>query len=297
MSTQDDQIQRLHYFNNQFLKAEDFTTEQEYHLEMRRRHNHVLHTKGVAEGLQIKKKDNKTITVKAGTAIDEDGNEIVLLKDLSISLADTIKFPKNSTIYIFASYNENKEKPQHDNSTDENQKTRFFENAVITVEIKEPGANDKIVRLGRLKFDKDGNVPDQDANVPDNAQFLNKIFREEAAAKLPKFYITIDQLKTELKAEKTESLTISEDLRVPVFETPVSLSSTTQNVGAFILVYAFSSDEGAIFTWSQEYRTERKKVDGKEILMQTQYVLFSNKTPPPRKPINITYKIYAVLAN
>ncbi|MDB9326730.1 hypothetical protein PN435_11185, partial [Nodularia spumigena CS-590/02] len=116
MSTQDDQIQRLHYFDNQFLKAEDFTTEQEYHLEMRRRHNRVLHTKGVAEGLEIKKKDNKTITVTAGTAIDGNGKEIVLLQDFSISLADTTKYPKDSTVYIFASHNENKEKPQPDNS-------------------------------------------------------------------------------------------------------------------------------------------------------------------------------------
>lgn len=228
MSTQDDQIQRLHYFDNQFLKAEDFTTEQEYHLEMRRRHNRVLHTKGVAEGLQIKKKDNKIITVKAGTAIDGDGNEIVLLKDLSIPLEDTTNFPQNSTVYIFASHNENKEKPQPDSSTDQNQTTRFFENAVIKAETNSPDANDKqIVRLGRLQLDKDGNVPNEDS-------FLNSGFREEAAAKIPEFSVSVKQLKTFTKSEwdKSDNIPTNKPLEVAVFET--RLSPPIQNLGAFI---------------------------------------------------------------
>lgn len=244
--------------------------------------NLVLHTKGVAEGLQIKKKDNKTITVKAGTAIDEDGNEIVLLKDLSISLEDTIKFPKDSTIYIFASYNENKEKPQHDNSTEENQKTRFFENAVITVEIKEPGTNDKgIVKLGRFKLDKDGNVPDE-------AQFLNSGFRKEAAAKLPDFFISIQQLKTKIVAEGTKPIDAGLEFSVATYSNPVS--STSQNIGAFLLVYAYSKNEGGIFNWRQEYRTEKLAADSE--LMYRQYVIFQNTS---RIQINLQYKIYAVL--
>lgn len=305
MSTQSDQIQRLHYFDNQFLKAEDFTTEQEYHLEMRRRHNRGLHTKGVAEGLQIRKTNEKQITVTAGFAIDENGNEIILLKDLPISLADTTKYPKDSTIYVFAEYKEKREKPQPETSTDENQSTRFFENAVINAETKEPDINNKqIVRIGRLQFDTKGNVPDQKVDVPDKDQFLNKDFREEAAAKLPTFSISIQQLKTELKANATEEVNYgSQVLRVPVFESPVSSPPlATPNIGAFILVYAFSPNENANFSWTQEYKTERKKIsNGEEKLVQTQYVVFNNDTrPDPNKPgikITITYEIYAVLPN
>ena len=46
-------IKRLRYFNHQFLRVEDFQEEQDYHLRMRRRLNRVLHTWGVAEGLQV----------------------------------------------------------------------------------------------------------------------------------------------------------------------------------------------------------------------------------------------------
>ncbi|MBD2358714.1 hypothetical protein H6G41_29660 [Tolypothrix sp. FACHB-123] len=305
MSTQDEQIQRLRYFDNQFLKAEDFTTEQEYHLEMRRRHNRGLHTKGVAEGLRIIKTNEKQITVTSGFAIDENGNEIILLKDLPISLADTEKYRKDSTIYVFAEYKEKKEKPQPETSTDEKQSTRFFENAAINVETTEPDIGKKqIVRIGRLKFDTNGNVPDQKVDVPDKDQFLNKDFREEAAAKLPTFSISIQQLKTESKAKATVDVEYGSDkLRVPVFESPVSSPSlATPNIGAFILVYAFSPTENANFSWRQEYTTERRRIsNGEEKLMQTQYVVFSNNTRPdsnkPGLKITITYEIYAVLPN
>ena len=43
-----DAIKRPHYFENQFLHADDLTAEQEYHMEMRRRHNRLLHTWGIA---------------------------------------------------------------------------------------------------------------------------------------------------------------------------------------------------------------------------------------------------------
>lgn len=294
MSTQDEQIQRLNYFDNQFLKAEDFTTEQEYHLEMRRRHNRVLHTKGVAEGLQIKKKDNKTITVKAGTAIDSYGNEIVLLKDLSISLADTTKYPKDATVYIFASYKEESGKQQPETSNDPNLSTRFFENAVIKDENEEPTKDPEIVRLGRLKFDRDGNVPDQAVNVPDNAQFLNKDFREEAAAKLPTFSISIQQLKTKIVAQSSGSNAKpiknlgSDPVQIIAYDS--SDPSENERIGAFLLVYAYSDTPDTQFTWRQTYSTEKQ--DKK--LIYKQFVEFTNTTPLATKINELHYTIYAV---
>ena len=44
---------RVHYFDHQFLRVEDFTDEQAYHLEMRRAHNRMLHSPGVAHGLAL----------------------------------------------------------------------------------------------------------------------------------------------------------------------------------------------------------------------------------------------------
>ncbi|MBW4423098.1 MAG: hypothetical protein KME50_01175 [Nostoc desertorum CM1-VF14] len=289
MSSQSDQIQRLHYFDNQFLKAEDFTIEQEYHLEMRRRHNRGLHTKGVAEGLQIIKTSEKQITVKAGFAIDEDGNEIILLKDLLISLADTTKYKNDSTIYVFAQYEEKREKPQPETSTNENQSTRFFENAVISAETKEPDIKNKqIVRIGRLKFDTNGNVPDQQVDVPDKDQFLNKDFREEAAAKIPEFSVSIQQLKNTLVAEGTTNIQAGGEF--PVRTPGISVTSPQPSKSVFLLVYAHSTTDGAIFNWRQQYKTEKLSTDSE--LMIRQYVLFQNELTD--KPINLQYKIYAL---
>ncbi len=73
-----DEIKRLHYYDQQFLREPDFTDEQKYHMEMRRRHNRLMHGWGIVEGLSLSKMNDHTITVAAGMAIDANGREIVL---------------------------------------------------------------------------------------------------------------------------------------------------------------------------------------------------------------------------
>src|SRR5437773_6705883 len=85
-----DPIQRVHYFDHQFLHVDDFDTEQDYHVEMRRRHNRVLHTPGIAEGLRVTFASGSNVTavtVRAGTAVDSQGREIVLVDDRTVELA------------------------------------------------------------------------------------------------------------------------------------------------------------------------------------------------------------------
>lgn len=81
-------IKRLHYFNGQFLKEEDFTDEQKYHLDMRRRLNQRMHTAGIVFGLDVIPGANK-VTVQPGMAIDPQGREIILesATDLAITAA------------------------------------------------------------------------------------------------------------------------------------------------------------------------------------------------------------------
>ena len=45
----------------QLLTADDFTQEQAYHIESRRRHNRLFHTPGVAHGLEVGLKDGKIV--------------------------------------------------------------------------------------------------------------------------------------------------------------------------------------------------------------------------------------------
>jgi hypothetical protein len=89
-------IKRLHYFNGQFLKEEDFTDEQKYHLDMRRRLNQRMHTAGIVFGLDVVPGANK-VTVQPGMAIDPQGREIILesATDLAITAAADITIAYN----------------------------------------------------------------------------------------------------------------------------------------------------------------------------------------------------------
>jgi Chaperone of endosialidase len=84
-------IKRLHYFNGQFLKEQDFSDEQKYHLDMRRRLNQRLHAPGIVFGLEVNPGANK-VTVQPGMAIDPQGREIILeaATDLTITAAGDI---------------------------------------------------------------------------------------------------------------------------------------------------------------------------------------------------------------
>jgi hypothetical protein len=72
-------VKRLNYFDGQFLRAKDFSDEQTYHIGMRQKHNSLLHSWGIADGL-FPSADKGAIQVKVsvGFAIDSLGREIEL---------------------------------------------------------------------------------------------------------------------------------------------------------------------------------------------------------------------------
>ena len=73
----DDVSKRMNYFDRQFLRATDFQVEQAYHLDRRRRHNRLLHTRGIAEGLIVTPSqvpgEERAVRVSPGTAYDAQG--------------------------------------------------------------------------------------------------------------------------------------------------------------------------------------------------------------------------------
>jgi len=76
--------QRPNYFHGEFLKVDDFTAEQSYHKEMRRRHNVELHQPGIVRGLEVTPvAGTNTVNITAGVAVDPLGREIVLTADVS----------------------------------------------------------------------------------------------------------------------------------------------------------------------------------------------------------------------
>lgn len=73
---------RPNYFAGQYLLEDDFQLEQQYHIDRQRRHNRLLHVSGIAEGLIVTKVSDLTVKITKGTAIDNQGRQIVQLEDI-----------------------------------------------------------------------------------------------------------------------------------------------------------------------------------------------------------------------
>ncbi len=79
------QIERLRYYDGEYLRSYDFTAEQAYHVEMRRRLNRHLHLHGIVYGLWLVQ-DAESLSpngplffsISPGMAIDRMGREIYL---------------------------------------------------------------------------------------------------------------------------------------------------------------------------------------------------------------------------
>jgi hypothetical protein len=82
-------IERVHYYERQYLRSFDLNAEQLYHIEMRRRLNLALHLWGIVDGLDLRATEEvaglpRSFYVSRGMAIDAYGREIVLPVDYPI---------------------------------------------------------------------------------------------------------------------------------------------------------------------------------------------------------------------
>src|SRR5882757_8069328 len=98
-------VDRLKYFTGLFLEEPDFTTEQLYHQQMRRRINYGLLTPGILFGLAVVRVATNQVRVDPGMAVDQDdisfqAREMVLTAARTISLS---AFAGGSQVYITAS--------------------------------------------------------------------------------------------------------------------------------------------------------------------------------------------------
>lgn len=100
-------IERLNYYQRQYLGATDFKAEQAYHRDMRRRHNLGHHTWGIVAGLELVEKPKEDssgvdVYVQPGMAIDGFGREIILTEPFKLSGAqfDSFNTLKHRAVYI-----------------------------------------------------------------------------------------------------------------------------------------------------------------------------------------------------
>lgn len=111
-------IERLRFYERQYLRSADFIAEQNYHLEMRRRLNRALHLWGIVDGLEIR--FGKVIDggpdefyVTPGMAIDGFGRELFLAAPWPLSAADFAQGQFNGAgdFVVWAVYRRSSETP------------------------------------------------------------------------------------------------------------------------------------------------------------------------------------------
>lgn len=108
-------IERLRYFQRQYLGALDFEDEQEYHRDMRRRHNVGLHTWGIVTGLELEERPPVTggvgeieIWIRPGMAIDGYGRELVVLSPVQLDPDPALfgEFATSRYVEVWLTYDE-----------------------------------------------------------------------------------------------------------------------------------------------------------------------------------------------
>jgi len=106
-------VERLRYFDGEYLRSYDFTDEQTYHIEMRRLMNLKLHLHGIVYGLKLVEDQDSVpssgiyfYSVAPGMAIDQIGREIIV--PAPYSLSNTLTAPNLSagTYEVWICYQE-----------------------------------------------------------------------------------------------------------------------------------------------------------------------------------------------
>ncbi len=105
--------QRPNYFAGQYLLEDDFQLEQQYHIDRQRWHHHLLHISGIAEGLKVEKIENVlAVKISAGSAIDPQGRQIILLESKQIDLTKSYSTSNaaipDGTYTLYIGYSEQK---------------------------------------------------------------------------------------------------------------------------------------------------------------------------------------------
>jgi hypothetical protein len=113
-------IERLNYYEGEFLGALDFEAEQEYHRDMRRRHNIGPHTWGIVSGLDIAQflnggaNNEVDVYIQPGVAVDGFGREIVLFEPAQLTVDLFADFPSKQLLGVWIGYSQQMQNPSAD---------------------------------------------------------------------------------------------------------------------------------------------------------------------------------------
>lgn len=198
---------RMNFFPGFFTTAEDWKTEQNYHLAKRKQHDRLFHNthgtvRGEGDELEVHAADGLSVLVSTGAALDGHGREILLLEPTLVSLEakipELVTRTSSRTVYIVIRYDEqecerleNVEQPQYSGNT------RIKEDPVITARLEEPD-NRTWLELARIQLEVDV-TQIVDAEDPGNPK-PNEIDRTHV-----KWSVSVSELNEKLIAESVNS--------------------------------------------------------------------------------------------
>ena len=158
------EVRRLHYYNSQFLVAEDFNDEQLYHNQMRRLHNRSLHTWGVVSGLEVSGTTGATrVVVAPGIAIDRLGREVVLPAQPDPIGLD--RFDADSKVYVTIGYADAPARKNAGEQATDDHYERSAERPKVGASAAPPAADAPEVLLAVLTLDRNKSVAAVDVSA------------------------------------------------------------------------------------------------------------------------------------
>ncbi|WP_158786708.1 hypothetical protein [Granulicella sp. L46] len=113
-------VERLNYYEGEYLGAVDFEAEQEYHRDMRRRHNIGPHTWGIVTGLDVAQflnggtNNEVDVFIQPGVAVDGFGREIVVFSPYQLTSEMFADFPAKQTLTLWIGYSQQLINPDSD---------------------------------------------------------------------------------------------------------------------------------------------------------------------------------------
>src|SRR4051794_29163271 len=155
-------VKRLNYFDHQFLDEQDFKDEQAYHMEMRRLHNRLLHSWGIAAGLEVGRRGEKEIAILPGVAVDPNGREITLLDE---SVKDLTSFGANVQLWITIHYSDHYGEEDFQKFKGGEGFSRVTETPEIVINKNRPSPPGTAVILASVNLDAEGRVGDIDLSM------------------------------------------------------------------------------------------------------------------------------------
>lgn len=166
-----DITQRLNYFDRQFLRAQDFVDEQNWILDRTRRHNRLLHTAGIGEGLVVSALSEvgqeKVVLVNPGTAYDNLGRELIVTTPREVNLKDLKDTAEQfiSPVFLTIVYGEDFSEPSTDPGT-LNQPTRVLIKPDLITNANVPTEPEPLLLAVISRDPATGNITAIDTNPP-----------------------------------------------------------------------------------------------------------------------------------